>query len=44
MVLFDEFSAGAIMKNLDLDDDDNLDDNDKHEPKSPASNVKNSKT
>ena len=25
MVLFDEFSAWAIMKNLDLDDDDNLD-------------------
>ncbi len=25
MVLFNEFSAWAIMKNLDLDDDDNLD-------------------
>jgi hypothetical protein len=25
MILFDEFSAWAIMKNLDLEDDDNLD-------------------
>lgn len=25
MILFDEFSAWAIMKSLDLEDDDNLD-------------------
>ena len=44
MVLFDEFSEWAIRKNLDLDDDDNLDENYKDLPSPRSRSQKKSPT